>query len=190
MDYTPNNGHLLKKNPLFVVFVPIISLRFLHNPGRQSKVNRTEPQRDIDCSAQFLAGGGWVGAPPANARGKRPPVVESNGFKKVLDYSHQHLILNDKGEKLMPKHTIRGGILMNKMEMIQEMARRIQADDSLAVSEWRGTFEFVDGELAASELENLNKIEIEEMPEMPEGKMTAVEMLVVSTANCYATTLH
>lgn len=64
---------------------------------------------------------------------------------------------------------------MNKMEMIQEMARRIQADDSLAVSEWRGTFEFVDGELSASELENLNKIEIEEMPEMPEGKMTRLK---------------
>ena len=79
---------------------------------------------------------------------------------------------------------------MNKMEMLQEMAKRIQADDSLAVSEWRGTFEFVSGELVASEMKNLNKIEIEGMPEMPKGKMTAVEMLVTSAANCYAMTLH
>src|SRR5699024_7518217 len=92
-----------------------------------------------------------------------------------------------------PQGIIRGvkeALGMNKMEMRQEMAKRIQGDDSLAVSEWRGSFGFVDGELVKSELENLNKIEIEGMPEMPEGKMTAVEMLVASTANCYATTLH
>ncbi|HEX6594550.1 MAG TPA: OsmC family protein [Bacillota bacterium] len=79
---------------------------------------------------------------------------------------------------------------MNKMEMFQEMAKHIQADDSLAISVWRGTFEFVGGEPVASKIENLNEIKIEEMPEMPEGKMTAIEMLVVSAANCYATTLH
>ncbi|HLR79420.1 MAG TPA: OsmC family protein [Bacillota bacterium] len=77
---------------------------------------------------------------------------------------------------------------MNKMEMFQEMTKRIQADDSLAVSVWRGTFEFVGGEPTASKIENLNPIE--GMPEMPKGKMTAVEMLVVSAANCYATTFH
>gem|GEM_PF-5899896 len=27
----------------------------------------------------------------SHALRRRPPVVESNGFKKVLDYSHQHL---------------------------------------------------------------------------------------------------
>src|SRR5699024_8090414 len=56
------------------------------------------------CASVFCERGG-----SSHALRKRPPAVESNGFKKVLDYSHQHLILNDKGEKLMPKHTIRGG---------------------------------------------------------------------------------
>src|SRR5699024_11744011 len=58
------------------------------------------------CASVFCERGG-----SSHALRKRPPAVESNGFKKVLDYSHQHLILNDKGEKLMPKHTIRGGQL-------------------------------------------------------------------------------
>src|SRR5699024_12482026 len=64
----------------------------------------------------------------SHALRKRPPAVESNGFKKVLDYSHQHLILNDKGEKLMPKHTIRGGqfhgsVICNSLGNYSSLAR-------------------------------------------------------------------
>lgn len=79
---------------------------------------------------------------------------------------------------------------MNKMEMMQEMSRRIEEDESLALSEWQGRFQFEKGMPTTSSLVDLNEIEIPGSPEMPEGQMTAVEMLVTSIANCYATTLH
>lgn len=79
---------------------------------------------------------------------------------------------------------------MNKMEMMQEMSRRIEEDERLAISEWQGTFHFENGAPTTSSLVNLNEIDIPGSPKMPEGQMTAVEMLVASMANCYATTLH
>lgn len=74
------------------------------------------------------------------------------------------------------------------MEMLQNMAERIQANDSLAIRKLQGTFSFVDGEPVASEIVDLNKME--GLPEMPKGKMTALELLIASAGNCYATTLH
>ncbi len=79
---------------------------------------------------------------------------------------------------------------MNKMEMFQEMAKRIAEDESLAISEWEGNFQFEQGIPVSSSLENVNEIKIPGSPELPEGQMTAIEMLVTSMARCYSTTLH
>lgn len=79
---------------------------------------------------------------------------------------------------------------MNKMEMIQQMAKEIQKNPELSVSTWQGTFRFEAGAPVFKELKDLNEIYIEGMPELPEDQMTAIEMLLASMANCYATTLH
>lgn len=79
---------------------------------------------------------------------------------------------------------------MNKMEMLQEMTRRVKEDDSLAISNWQGSYLFENGMPKSSSLVDTNEIDIPGSPEMPEGEMTAVEMLVTSMANCYSTTLH
>lgn len=79
---------------------------------------------------------------------------------------------------------------MSKMQMINQMKENIKADPALDVSEWQNTLHFKAGELEKMELIDLNPIEIEGMPEGKEGDLTAVEMAVVSAAQCYATTLH
>ncbi len=79
---------------------------------------------------------------------------------------------------------------MSKMQMINQMKENIKADPALDVSEWQNTLHFKAGELEKMELVDLNPIEIKGMPERKEGDLTAVEMAVVSAAQCYATTLH
>ena len=78
---------------------------------------------------------------------------------------------------------------MNKFDMINQMAKMIEADPSLDVSEWQATFNFADGELVSKELVDLNAIEFEGMPERAPGDMTAVELSVMAAANCYVTSL-
>ena len=59
---------------------------------------------------------------------------------------------------------------MNKFDMINQMAKMIEADPSLNVSEWQATFNFADGELVSKELVDLNGIEIEGLVEPKEDQ--------------------
>lgn len=78
---------------------------------------------------------------------------------------------------------------MNKMEMISQMKKMIEADPALNISEWEATFNFVNGELVSKKLIDLNAMNIEGLPERAAGDITAVEMFVLASANCYVTSL-
>lgn len=79
---------------------------------------------------------------------------------------------------------------MNKIEMINTLKSMIEADPSLAVSEWQGTFTYEAGEMTSMKLEDLNGIEMEGMPAPKPGELKPVEMSVVAAANCFSLTFH
>lgn len=79
---------------------------------------------------------------------------------------------------------------MDKIAMINNMIKGIEADPSLDVSKWVNTLHFIDGELKEMTLEDLNGVEMPNMPERDLTNLTAVEMLVVSASKCFATTLE
>lgn len=60
---------------------------------------------------------------------------------------------------------------MSKMNMITKMIDSIKADPSLDVSEWKNTPHLKAGILEKMEIEDLNAIEIDSMPEPEEGEM-------------------
>src|SRR5699024_3537741 len=85
---------------------------------------------------------------------------------------------------------LKGGfILMDKIAMINNMIKGIEADPSLDVSKWVNTLHFIDGELKEMTLEDLNGVEMPNMPERDLTNLTSVEMLVVSDSKCFAITL-
>src|SRR5699024_2312374 len=83
-----------------------------------------------------------------------------------------------------------GIILMDKIAMINNMIKGIEADPSLDISKWVNTLYFIDGELKEMTLEDLNGVEMPNMPERDLTNLTAVEMLVVSASKCFATRLE
>src|SRR5690625_6250555 len=83
-----------------------------------------------------------------------------------------------------------GIILMDKIAMINNMIKGIEADPSLDISKWVNTLYFIDGELKEMTLEDLNGVEMPNMPERDLTNLTAVEMLVVSRSEEHTSELQ
>src|SRR5699024_12730326 len=78
---------------------------------------------------------------------------------------------------------------MDKIAMINNMIKGIEADASLEISKWVNTLYFIDGELKEMTLEDLNGVEMPNMTERDLTNLTAVEMIGGSASKCFATTL-
>ncbi|PIC79183.1 hypothetical protein CSV75_13125 [Sporosarcina sp. P18a] len=81
-------------------------------------------------------------------------------------------------------------INMSTTKIMNEMKKLIEADPSLAISEWKGTCHYVVGEMMSLETKDLQEIDLKGIAKPGEKQVMPIELLIAAATTSFGVTFH